>query len=325
MKRNILINQIAVGPTYKRRLLNNLLNYKSYDFFDVLILTEDVEYFSSVSDKPNLFIRDVNEIRKDYPWSLELEKIPPVIHDEDEYSKLYTENNYKFPTMLERFSWGWERAEMYDGFISMNCDVLPTATDESYEELSNYFANPVEQHPTHPTLDSLVNKIIVIPGGSTYDQQHHGHLLQFAQKINDKYKITDKPLNFHFQVTDGNFRTFKLPSRKHIRPFFELVNNIVYDILTDDEFFLLHTHTMWNIHSEYLFSIILYLFEGHAFYMTSEWGFSKSFLINCYPEDRFWSWGAGMDCSTTNRQDFVQKNYNLLKQFYEARGQVFPY
>lgn len=324
MQRNILINQIAVGPTYKRRLLHNLNTCPSYDFFDVLILTEDVEYFASVTDKENLFIRDVNEIRKDYPWSLELEKIPPVIADEGEYSKLYIENNYKFPTMMERFSWGWERADLYDGFISMNCDVLPIATEESYKALSDYFTNPVEQHPRFPTNTSLVNKIIAVPGGAVYDEVHHGYLIHFAQKINDKYKITDKPLTFNFQVTDGNFRTFKLPSRQHVRPFFELVNNIVHDILTDDEFFILRSHTMWNIHSEYVFAIILNLFEGQTFPMTYDWGFSNSFSINCYPEDRFWSWG-GMECSDVSGVDFVNKNYSQLKQFYENRGQPFPY
>ena len=72
----ILIVQFTVGPTHKARLLHNLNTYPAYNRFDVLILTNDVEFFDSVSDRSNIILKDINEIRKDYPWSLELEVIP---------------------------------------------------------------------------------------------------------------------------------------------------------------------------------------------------------------------------------------------------------
>ena len=85
----ILLVQFTIGPTYKARLLANLQNYPSYDRFDVFIMTDDVDYFTPVSNRSNITVKDINEIRKDYPWSLELEKIPPRIDDEAEYVKYF--------------------------------------------------------------------------------------------------------------------------------------------------------------------------------------------------------------------------------------------
>ena len=60
MDNKILITQFALGPTYKERLLKNILTYKPYDYFDIFLLTDSVEYFDSISHKSNVIIKDID-------------------------------------------------------------------------------------------------------------------------------------------------------------------------------------------------------------------------------------------------------------------------
>jgi hypothetical protein len=323
----ILIVQFALGPTHKARLLKNLQSCKAYDYFDVFILTDSVEYFSSIN-KSNIIIKDLDLMRKDYPWSIELEKIPPKTDDEAEYAKYFIENNVKIPTLLRRFVFLWDKVENYDGFIFMDCDILPNLNDNTYPLLEEYFCTPFKDHPVFPTGEKLEDKIIVMPGGSSYDDIHHGYLKDFAISINEKYKITNKKIEHNFIVTDGNFRTIKFPKKEMIKPFFELMNNIIYDILfvNKESYFVLGTHSMWNLHSEYILSIMFNLLDARAFPMTSSAGIRNGFFnIDCYPEDRFWNWGMDMESSIIGKNDFINKNYDKLKKFYENRAQEFPY
>ena len=312
----ILIVQLALGPTYKARLLYNLQTYPAYDKFDVFIMTDKVEYFNQVSHKSNLYINDVNEIRKDYPWSIELEKIPPVINDETEFAKYYLENNVKIPTLLQRFSLNWEKASDYDGFIWMDCDVLPLVDSENYSKLENYFATKED-------------KVVIIPAGGSYDMDNHSFIKEFALSINNKYKITDKEINDVFLTTDGNFRTLKFPSKEYTKYFFEVLNNIVYDVLTDDKYFLIGVHTMWNLHSENILSILFNLIEAKGHPWSEDKGIDRnnnnSFKLCGFPEDRFWNWGMNMEPSTIGKQDFIDKNYDNLKKYYIDHFQEFPY
>lgn len=326
MRNKLLIIQLAIGPTYKARLLHNLNTCSGYDFFDVFVLTDDVEYFSSVAHRPNLFIQDLDELRKDFPWSIELEKIPPTDSTEEEYAKIMREGPFRFPTLLERFVWHWEHAEEYDGFIVMNCDILPVMNAEDYKVLEAYFTTPVEQHPQFPTETSLVDKIVIVPGAGTYDALHHPFLFEYAIKLNEKFKVTDKEVVHNFPVTDGNFRTFKFPNKKMIKLFFELVNNIAKEVLTDSSYFFIGVHSVWNLNSEHIYSIMFNLLDAQVFPPTGHWGFThNTFWVCCYPEDRFWTWGGQMDCTFNTQKEFIQHNYDLLKEFYERRAQPFPY
>lgn len=66
-KNKILITQFIVGPTYKDRIKYNLNKYReSYKFFDVVILTDDVEYFADTS-YDNVFFVDIDTLRASSP------------------------------------------------------------------------------------------------------------------------------------------------------------------------------------------------------------------------------------------------------------------
>jgi hypothetical protein len=313
----ILIVQLALGPTYKARLLHNLQTYPAYDKFDIFIMTDEVEYFNQVSYKSNLYVNNIDEIRKDYPWSIELEKIPPVINDETEFAKYYLENNVKIPTLLQRFSLNWEKASDYNGFIWMDCDVLPLVDSETYDKLEAYFATKED-------------KVVILPVGGAYNMDNNSYIKDFALCINDKYKITNKEIvDNNFLTTDGNFRTLKFPSKEYTKYFFELLNNIVYDVLTDNQYFLIGVHTMWNLHSENILSILFNLLEAKGYPWSEERGIDRnnnnSFKLCGFPEDRFWNWGMNMEPSTIGKQDFIDKNYDKLKKYYIDHFQKFPY
>lgn len=326
MRNKLLIVQLSVGPTYKARLLHNLNTCPAYDLFDVFIMTDEVEYFASVAHRPNLIIKDLDELRKDFPWSVELEKIPPRASTEQDYARIMRDEQFKFPTLVDRFVWHWEHAEEYEGFIFMNCDILPIADAEGYKVMEEYYTSPVDQHPQFPTETSLLDKIIVVPGAGTYDEYHHQYLLDYAKMFNEKFKVVDKEIVHHFPVTDGNFRTFKFPDKKMIKPFFELVNNIAKEVLTTNDYFFIGNHSVWNLNSEHIYSIVFNLFDVQVFPPTGHWGvYPGTFAVCCFPEDRFWSWGGQMDSSFYTQEEFIQHNYDILKAFHEGRGQPFPY
>ena len=324
MNNKILITQFALGPTYKERLLKNITTYKSYDYFDIFLLTDSVEYFDSISHKSNVIIKDIDEMRKSYPWSFDLEPLPKEKFDEVKYAEEFLLNNTQIPTLLRRFVFNWERVSEYDGFIFMDCDIIPTATDEVFQKLNHYFTTPFPD-------ESLQNKIIVIPAGYYDDENTISFLKEFATTINNKYKITDSEIKDQFIRTDGNFRSLKFPNKESIKIFSTLLDNIIYDILTDDQFFILKGHTMWRLHSEHILSIIFNLLGAESMSWSPELGLSNSlsegsFRVDCYPEDRFWNWALNtVFPSQIGKQDFIDKNYDELKKFYENRAQIFPY
>jgi hypothetical protein len=325
----ILIVQFTVGPTHKARLLHNLNTYPAYNRFDVLILTNDVEFFDSVSDRSNIILKDINEIRKDYPWSLELEVIPKEKVDEAAYATEFIEENIKIPTLIRRWAWKWENFTNYEGFIFMDCDILPVMDDEWYQKIETFFTTPFTKHPIYDLGENLENKIIMTPAGSSYDENHIPHLREFAHSINNDYKITDKEITDHFVVMDGNFRAFKFPDKSMIIPFFELLNNVVYDVLVrkKEEYFIFGVHSMWNVHSEYILSVLFNLMGIITFEWNEDIGFHpyRSFRTTSYPEDRFWNWGQNFEMSRIGKQDFIEKNYEKLKKYYIDHSQEFPY
>lgn len=284
-------------------------------------MTDDVEFFSPVANRKNITIKDINEVRKDSPWSIEWEKIPPRIDSESEYAKYFLENNVKIPTLLRRFASTWERFTDYEGFIFMDCDIIPMMDEEGYKMVENYFCNHIDV-PGKLSKD----KITILPAGGRYDS-HHYYLKELATLINKKYKITDKEIEDNFVITDGNFRTLKFPNKSQIKPFFELLNNVVYDILNDEQtFFFLRIHSMWNLQSEQILSILFNLLGVQPHIYNESFGIPPNvFKVHCFPEDRFWNFGLHMESSLIGRQDFIDKNYDKLKTFYENRGQKFPY
>jgi hypothetical protein len=334
----ILIVHLCIGPTYKNRLINNLKTYPGYNNYDVFILTNDVNYFHSIAHMENVFLQDMDEIRKDYPWSIELEPVPKEKTDQTKYAEeIWGDSIFKFPTLVERFVFLWDKVTNYDGFVFMNCDVIPLVNSEQHKVMEDYFSNPLIKYPQQELWylknelgeldDTLKDKIVVIPGGFAYGDPDQPFLKDDAIDINNKYKITDREIKGKFISTDGNFTTIKFPNKSMMMPFFELLNNICYDILVDKKYFMMSTAPSWNLHAEFILSIAFKLFDSVAFPLSFGSGIvsNVTFRIDCYPEDRFWNFSGGFINSDISKEDFIEKNYDELKRFYENRGQIWPY
>ena len=323
------------GPTYKKRLLNNIKTNKGYEKYDVLIITDDVEYWDDIKNKENIFIEHIDDLRKDYPWSIENEKLPNEKRDEIKYAKEIIENDFKFPTLLHRFSFIWKNAQNYDGFIWPNTDVLPKEITENHViEMNNYFSKKeflssgTNKNYTWCTDIDLPKKhIIMCPGGHPYDShEQHSHLVDYTKKINEKYKITDKEIIHNFLMFDGNFTTYNFPNKTYYFKFFDLINNIIKEYFENkDEFFKIGGNTIWLTGQEYITSIAMYLMNGTMIPLnTCNILGSQTFDICCYPEDRFWNWGWDRDINE-GQEGFIRKHYDKLKHFYESRGQKWVY
>jgi len=175
-------------------------------------------------------------------------------------------------------------------------------------------------------IDAPKNKIVMCPGGGLWDKVHHSHLLDYTKKINDKYKITNNEIINDFLLFDGNFITYNFPNENYCVDFFNLMNNILKEYFENkEEFFFLGQHTIWLTGQEYITSIVMNLMGGIMVPLNScNILGNDTFTINCYPEDRFWSWG--WECDLNEGQDgFIRNNYDKLKLFYESRGQDWVY
>jgi hypothetical protein len=328
MKVNTLMVVIGFGPTYKKRLLNNLKTNKGYEKYDVLLITDDIEYWDEIKNKENIFIEHIDELRKDYPWSIENEKLPIEKRDEIKYAKEIIENNFKFPTLLQRFGFIWKNAKNYDGFLWLNTDVVPKdLTDYHVNEMNRYFSKKeLSNNCFGNDIDVPKNKIVMCPGGGLWDKVHHSHLLDYTKKINDKYKITNNEIINDFLLFDGNFITYNFPNENYCVDFFNLMDNILKEYFENkEEFFFLGQHTMWLTGQEYITSIVMNLMGGIMVPLNScNILGNETFSVFCYPEDRFWNWG--WECDINEGQDgFIKNNYDKLKLFYENRGQDWVY
>lgn len=321
-KNKILITQFIVGPTYKDRIKYNLNKYReSYKFFDVVILTDDVEYFADTS-YDNVFFVDIDTLRASSPWSIQNEKFPQEKRSESLYAREFVMSAVKIPTLIRRFVFLLPGIEEYCGYIFMDADAIPIADEATYPVIENYFCHAT----THPEYGgNISDRICVIPGiEDGYDVTHHGFLLEYANRINDKYKIRDV-VNPSFMLTDGNFRTLRFGNKAQIIPFFELVNNTIMDIIRG-EYSLLGIGIIWNMHSEYILAIAFNLMGAVGYPMTAGTGIhpQSCFRIDSYPEDRFWHSGIGFKMTDT-RDEFIRLNYDDLRTFYTNRGQEWIY
>jgi hypothetical protein len=334
MKNNALLVCLGIGPTYKKRLLNNLKTNNGYDKYDILLITNDVEYWYEIKNKENIFIEDIDDLRKDYPWSIENEKLPIEKRDEIKYAKEIIFNNFKFPTLLERFCFIWKNAKNYDGFIWLNTDVLPKEiVDKQVEGMNKYFSKKEFSNSLFGLdIDTPKKQIVMCPGGSKFDMHHYPILVEYTKKINNKYKITENSISNDFYAFDGNFITYNFPNKNYYVQFFDLINNILKDYFENkEEFFFLGTHTIWSTSEEYIVSIVMKLMNG-VFVPLNSCNIlgNQTFSVNCYPEDRFWNWGWDSPVITESQinegqEGFIKRHYDRLKSFYESRGQKWVY
>lgn len=330
----LLISHSVIGPTYKKRFLTNIENFPAYKYFDVLIMTDDVEYFSSISHMDNIFIEDIFDLRKDYPWSIEHEIFPKEKRDEVEYANElmdYVNITYKMqlPSFFHRFALNWKHSQEYKGFLFPCLDVHPIISDdEQFKKFESYFTSYNENE-----------RITFLPCGEI-DKDHliYPRLKEFSDSLNETLNINPNPPNI-FHHSDHNVFFLKIPNENDIPLLFKTLNNICKEvILKPQKYFHLNRHSMWRLHAEHIFAIAGNLLEFEFPPKPIPLCFGSQpghhWKICCYPEDRFWNFyypfvfGATpyeLIPSKKGQEDFIQNNFESLKAFYKLRFQPFPY
>jgi hypothetical protein len=124
---------------------------------------------------------------------------------------------------------------------------------------------------------------------------------------------------------DGNLFGYCFKNKAKLKQLFEIMNDIVYKALVekDPNYFYLGPHGVWGSNNEPIQAIAYSLlnitsYPGHD-------SLYSAFAINTYPEDRFWNWPHVFQTSQISKQDFINLNYDNLKQFYADRNQPWPY
>jgi len=321
MKNKILISQTAIGPTYNRRLLSNLKDAHSYNYFDIIVLSNDIKFFDEIKNKPNIILKDIDEIRSDYPWSLELEVYSKEKIDEMIYAKelmqLREVYNKKFPHLLSRFGLAYEKREEYDGFIMMDCDVIPSLGDVGYEKLYEYFVNPKY---LDPIFGEVKTGCLVTPSSIPMQEPKSSFMLLAAKKFNEEYNITDKEITNEFVRIDCNIYTLKFSDKSKIKIFFDVLNLFIHDLLKHkhpEYEFLTLNHNI-SMQSEDVLSIVFKLLDINTTNASFGNGLDHScFYRTGFKEDKFWDYNP-IDFPELKK---YEKFYRSRETYYYPEGQ----
>lgn len=324
----ILLGYTAIGPTYKDRVVYHIKKYQEhYKYFDVLILTNDPEYFKfdEIKDFSNVIIEDLNKHRQQFPEFLEYEKLAEEKIDDEKYRNevvnLYL-NGFSFPLHLQRFILNYKNIINYEGVIMLDCDVAPSfkirnpnhyfITDNSPEGFFEYF-----QQMSSSSVSS--NK-------ACYNWDKDPMIKQFMLEcINELNKENIKNLD-SINGFDNPIKLLKFESGEKIHSFLKSWNHCLLKAFKSN--YRNHViHKAWGDASEIIIAL-LYNIENFSVNLDHlDYISMNSFKSYTYPEDRFWNdvTSLGFETFYKSRKEFISNNYQKLKEFYKNYGQEFPY
>lgn len=304
MNNPVLLSHIAIGPTFRSRLLFNILNnLDSYLLFDILILTDIKEDFKQLEQYSNIKIELIDEFRKDYSWSIEYEPLPLKTQNEEEYAKFIINNNYKLPSGLFRFALKYLE---YKAIFFLNCDIVCTFDKDSYNKFI------IE-------LDNFKKDTVIGRNYFSFD-----NFFDEFNFISEKYNL---PYNNTFlRSNDGNLFGYIFLNKDKQQKFIDLYNKITHSVLAEDKekLYKLGKHGIWGLHSEAIQSLIHNFLDIEVLPQNST--IHENLKVYTYPEDRFWSWAhGGFKCNILSKKLFIEENKELLKEFYKDHNQTWTY
>jgi hypothetical protein len=310
MKSNILLIYFTMGPTFRQRSVDTIIKNKgSYDLFDILLMTDykNDPAYDVLKSYDNITIVEIDELRKEYQWSIDFEKLPIKTLSDQEYATDIIENDIKIPSSIWRFALAHPGIEKYDALMFLNCDVQCVATEDAIMPVIKLFSEC--------ETDTVIGH-----GLYNYTDQFR----QTADQLSMDFglnKITRDLLS-----TDGNFFSYVFKNKTNIKKYLEIMNRIIYEILVEkkDHLFFLGQHSTWLTHNEAIQSIVnasldmdIHPHPGYIYH---------NFELKRYPEDRFWNGSSDIFiCTLEGKSHFIKTNYNELKAYYEQYSQVWNY
>jgi hypothetical protein len=232
---DVVISYWAIGPTYVRYLNKNLEDSlaKYPQFFKFTILTDDVDAFSHLlSEEKCLAIIDINEARKDYRWSFELEKIPSSKIDA-EYTREFQQNlrgGVKFSYSLHRFALPWFIENGITNIYFLDPDVhltmdWPLPKDDAQLYIDTYL---ITGTPPYLIEKDDLNYMI---GQSAYPVHEKLHA-DYYRTLQTALGIEQEPPEYFFS-TDGPCRFYHFENVESLKLFFKTWNDAVKVMLTE--------------------------------------------------------------------------------------------
>lgn len=306
MKSNLLV-YFPIGPTFRFRSVRNILdNVEAYSNVDVLIMTDYKEdpVFNSLMGFKNVMIKDIDELRKDYQWSIEHEPLPIKTLSESEYARDITRSNRKISSSIWRFAFLLESIEDYHTICVCNCDVVWQGDKQNVEDMVSYISSFDEDL-------SIGHGYYDYTDGIYYDVSFQKTAEQMAVE-NNSALLTSK-----LTSNDGNLFCYHFKNKSSIKRFLELSNNIVYEVLVNKRSDLrsLGYHSIWMVNNELIQAIVHSMLNINVYPIDGP--LHSSFSIRTYPQDRFWNWFTGdFEVNTESKESFIKTNYERLKDSY---------
>ena len=217
----ILLAYFPIGPTFRDRLIYFFEKFEFHNLFDILIVTDYVEYFDKYVNKYNLTVIDINELRKDDNWSFDYELIPDEKIDEGKFAlemrsriKLKT----RFPLTLHRYIFSLDLLDNYKGVVLFDCDSRPCDSKDHIDKWALY-------------LDGLKESRITTFRPYQYNKERdlnefNGQLLRFARELNKNLNLNCS-VDYNFISTDGPMRVYNFYSKNDRLKFFNIFNEAV--------------------------------------------------------------------------------------------------
>ena len=214
MKKNLLLVYTTTGPTSRERSVINIVdNLATYTQFDILLLTDYQAdpIYDSVRHLDNIIIKAIDELRKDYPWSIQHEPLPIKTLSDEEYATYLVTTNTAIGSCFWRFAFLLDGIEKYDGVLFCNTDVVFTGdaavVDQLEREIQKFTKSTVFGHGGYDRTEQYTNE------------------WHFIMQYNNFQRKKDQLLS-----NDGNFFCYCFKSKHEITEFFNVVDVNIYNI-----------------------------------------------------------------------------------------------
>jgi len=314
----VLLGYTAIGPTYKDRVVYHIKKYEEhYKYFDILILTDDPEYFKfgEIKHFSNVIIEDLNKHREQFPEFLEYEKLVEEKISNSIYRNQIVElslQGFYFPLHLQRFILNYENLDQYQGIIMLDCDVAPVIDENGYEKFVNYF----DRMPINSVSS---NKCY-------YTWEDRPKVKDFIYECISELGITNQKDLSVVDGFDNPLKLLKFEGIEKARSFFNMWNYcLLKSFKSKDRDFLIPR--AWGDASEVIISILYTLENIKVNKDNIDYNIMNYFRSYTYPEDRFWNdvTCLNFNISSNSKEEFIKVNYEKLKEFYKNYHQEFPY
>jgi hypothetical protein len=249
-----IVSLWGFGPSYRNRVKLNILDAMSmgYDnIMDYVVLTDYPEDFIEFAEQTGKIkaIIDINEVRKDHPWSIELEHIPASATDSKAYGEEYMNNlmeNKHFSYSLHRFSFptiaelGYNKIVFMDGDVKLRYDKIVSG-ELTEEQFWAEFDTPVNSMKGCVAETGYIDRQTfqynwiraMGTDQSMIALQLCSILLHELHKI---YNSEGFPLITHLPITEGPFRYYHLESPQRVKDLFDVWNECIRMVMSNIHF-----------------------------------------------------------------------------------------